>query len=374
MPVGFIRRLARQSLFVDYDPGPPQVGSQPAVLTDNWTTEETTTYDASMPADGPAPYGGTVANLDRVLTATGSGYTVLGLLLTFVNKPPGNQFGQTGSFGGVYVKVTPTFTTGSTAALEVWSRAGATWTKRRRIPLAGLVRSGETVVIDALGPVLSTTDVDAYWITLAPDLGTETITWLACHVYGICLNDPVTPDCPPGAPPEECDGPECGVDYESWVCEEPPEEPVPTPDPFVFPPILVQVANPTTYTQQPPNAPFAGKFSHPCPRPNRIFMEFGELPSGGSVTVTLKPGQPVSFVEGSSQTISAPGTMTWTVLTGISPVNAPSSVGLFPAQLYPTTDFFFTRQLDGSVFAVAGNLLDILTYFWTAFIGYEEVC
>lgn len=363
MPVGFIRRLARTSA----------ESGNTLTTVENWTTQETDTYDANDPADGPAPYGGTVANLDRVLTATGSGYTVLGLLLTFVNKPPGNQFGQTGSFGGVIVKVTPTFPTGSTAALEVWSLQGSTWTKRRRIPLAGLVRSGETVVIDALGPVLATTAVDAYWVTLAPDIGSETITWLACHVYGICLNDPVTPDCPPGTEPEECDGPECGVDYESWVCLDPPEEPNPPSFPFTLAPIPVKIAFP----------PARAGCSSSEPPFNRLTMTFGDIPSGGSVVVTAPVGY--VFTEGSEQTISAPGDLTWTIESGIpfSPggpgvivfptsTQWPAALGPNYSRLFTNEDgmtFLFTRRLDASVFATAGNLLNILMYYWTT--GYE---
>lgn len=366
MPVGFIRRISRQSFTTTFVSGS---NSYPA-LTDNWTTQQTATYVPATPAVGAAAYGGTVTDLDRELTATGSGYTIFGLLLTFLHKPPTNSLGQAGSFGGVIVKVTPTFTAGSTAAFEVWSLKGAVWTKRRRIALAGLVRSGETIVIDATGPVLSTTDVDAYWITLAPDIGTETLTWLAVQVYGICLNDPVTPDCPPGTPPADCDAPECGVDVLTWLCLDPPAEPIPapTPNPFVFPPVLVQVPNPTTYVKSGIN------YFHNCPRPTLIVMHFGLIPGGGSVTVTPKPTNFVTFVEGASQTISAAGDMTWTVLSGFVAANSGSDPALPPAVIQATTDFLFTRQLDGTAFAVAGNLLDILMYYWFAEIAYQEVC
>lgn len=368
MPVGLIRRLARQSFRTTYVAG---VSSSPT-LQDNWTTQQTATYVPATPAVAPGVWGGTVANLDRTLTATGSGYSIFGALLTFVQKPEANSLGQLGSFGGLIVKVQPTFATGSTAALEVWSLKGATWTKRRRIALAGLVRSGETVVIDATGPVLSTADVDAYWVTLAPDLGTETISWLAIHAYGICPNDPVTPDCPPGTPPEDCTGPECGVDIESWLCLDPPEEPDPPTTPFILPPILVQIPNPTSYTHADPAHP--DRWFHTCPRPTRIVMHFGDLPGGGSVTVTVANANGITFVEGTSQTISAAGDMNWTVLSGFVSRNAGSDPALPPAAVSPTTDFYFTRALDGTVFSVAGNLLDVLMYAWTWAIAYVETC
>lgn len=362
MAIGFVRRLARQSLKVTYISG----SNAFPVLTDNWTTQETTTYNPLLPANAPVAYSGTVADLDRILTDTGSGHTVFGLLLTFVAKPEGTSAGQHGSFGGAIVKVTPTFAAGSTAAFEVWSLKGATWTKRRRIALAGLVRSGETIVIDATGPVLDTSDVDAYWLTLAPDLGTETLTWLACHVYGICLNDITFPDCPPGTPPEDCDEPGCDIDITTGLCTTLTPA---TPDPFVFPPVLVKIPNPTTYVLS------AGKYFHNCPRPTTIRMTFGDIPSGGSVTVTPVPASSITYVEGTSQTISAPGNMDWTVATGFVAANSGSDPALYPAAIIPTTDFLFTRQLASiDALVVAGNLLSILMYFWTAELAYQEVC
>jgi len=366
MPVGFIRRLARQSYRTTFV---LHVNTFPT-LQDNWTTQQTTTYDANNPAAGPGVWGGTLTDLDREFTATGSGYTVDGALLTFVQKPEGNSLGQSGSLGGLIAKVQPTYPDGSTAAFEVWSLKGTTWTKRRRIPLATVCRSGETVVIDATGPVLADTDVDAYWVTLAPDIGSETLTWLALHVYGICLNDPVTPACPPGTPPEDCEGPECGVDRDSWLCLPPPEEPTPAPNPnpFVLPGIPVKIPNPTTYV-------FANHhYFHDCPRPTQIVMLFGEIPDGGSVTVTVANTNGVVFAEGVQQTIVAPGTMTWTVTSGFHAQNAPATSALPPAQEAASTDFLFTRKLDGSAFAVAGNLLDILEFWWTYNIGFQEVC
>lgn len=357
--MGGVRRIARQSFHTTFVSG----SDSAPVLTDNWTTQQTTTYDANDPADSPAAWGGTVANLDRDLTATGSTHAALGALLTFVNKP---NFVA----GGGIVKVQVSYPAGSTCALEVWSLAGATWTKIRRIGIAGIVRSGESIILDLSAPILAAANADALWITLAPDVGTETLTWTILHLYGICNDDPVTPDCPPGTAPEECDGPECGVDVETWVCLDPPEEPDPAPptDPFTLPPILVKVPNPTTYVQS------GASWFHNCPRPTELRMFFGDLPSGGSVTVTVANAGGLTFVEGTAQTISAPGTMTWTVLSGFRAANSGADPAFPPAAVTPTCDFFFTRKLAGSAFAVAGNLLDILMYFWTYDHAYIEVC
>lgn len=358
--MGGVRRIARQSYRTVFIP----LTSALPTLTNNWSTQETTTYNSALPADAPTPWGGTVADLDRVLTETGSTHTALGALLTFSFKPT--------SFAGAIIKAQVTFPTGSACAIEVWTKAGATWTKQRRVPVAGIVRSGETFILDLATPslALAPVAVDAMWITLAPDVGTETLTWTILHVYGTCADDPVTPNCPPGTAPESCDGPECGVDVEDWVCLDPPEEPVPapTPDPFVLPPILVQVPNPDDYVKS------GTKYFHNCPRPTVIVMLFGDLPGGGSVVVDVANANGVLFVEGTQQTISSPGTMTWTVLSGFKAGNANAAPALPPSQVSATTDFFFTRKLDGSAFAVIGNLLDILMYFWTYNWGYVEVC
>lgn len=339
-------------------------------LQDNWTTQETTTYNPALPADAPVAWGGTVANLDRDLTATGSTRTALGALLTFVQKP--------NFFAGVIIKVQASFALGSSCAIEVWVKVGSAWTKERRVGIAGIARSGESFILDLTAPILPAQSCDAMWITLAQDLGTEALTWTVLHVYGICNNDPVTPDCPPGTAPEDCDAPECGVDFEDWVCidpadpttQDPTEPPTPPEDPFTLPPILVQIPNPTTYTLNPSGT----TYFHTCPRPTLLQMYFGDLPGGGSVVVTVANAHGVTFVEGITQAISAPGVMTWTVLTGFLPGNVNADPSLPPAPLTPTTDFYFTRDLAGSVFFVAGNLLDILNFWWTYNVGYQEVC
>lgn len=368
MATGFIRRLARQSYRTTYV---SHANSQPT-LQDNWTVQETTTYDANNPAASPAPWGGTTSDLDREFTATGSTHLAMGMLLTFLFKPETNNLGQHGDLAGAIAKVIPTFADGSACALELWTLLGSAWTKRRRVALGGLVRSGETLIEDLTGPVLDTDQVDAYWITLAPDLGTETLTWVEAHLYGVCLNDNTTPACPPGTDPEDCAAPQCGVNVATWLCQDPPGEPNAPTVPFILPPIIVPIPNPDTYVLATLHGHPA--YFHDCPRPTQLRMLFGLLPGGGSVTVTVKDPAGCTFVEGFSQVISSPGEMTWTVATGFLAANSGAAPALPPSQEFPTTTWLFTRQLDGTVFSVAGNLLDILTYYWTFAVAYVEVC
>jgi hypothetical protein len=354
--MGGVRRLARESLVrPSYV---PLSNVQLPVMTENWTTQETTTYNALLPADSPGVWGGTKANLDRILTATGSTYTVRGALLTFVTKPD--------VVAGPIIKVQVSYAAGSACAIEVWTKAGATWTKRRRVAVAGVVRSGETIVLDLSGFLVLAANCDAIWVTLVPDIGTETLTWTCLHLYGICNDDPVTSDCPAGTPPEDCDEPGCLINIDTGVCE----DDTGTPDPFIFPPEqIVKIPNPTTFVKS------GNGYIHACPRPTKIVMTFGDIPGGGSVVVTPVPTSNVTFAEGASQTISAPGDLTWTVLTGYAVQNQIALPALYPAPLIPTTDFLFVRQLAGIENLVAlGNLLDILMYWWTADIGYQEVC
>jgi len=359
--MGGVRRVARESYQTTYVP----LATSTPVLTENWTTQETTTYNDLDPANAPGVWGGTKADLDRILTATGSGYTVKGALLTWVHKP--------NFLAGVVIKVAVSYSVGSTCAIEVWAKAGSTWTKHRRVPIAGIARSGDTLVLDLSAPLLAPANCDAYWITLAPDTGTETLTWYVLHAYGICNDDSVTPPCPPGALPAGCDAGECDADVLTFLCKDVPDDPI---DPIiVLPPILVKIPNPTSYVKA------SGKYFHGCPRPTAIFMTFGDIPNGGSVTVTSVPTNLGTFdsvypptTAVTQQTISAPGAMEWHVLAGFQAANGGAAAALPPAAIFPTTDFLFTRQLDGPAVIAVANLLDILTFFWTYNFAYVEVC
>jgi len=374
--MGGVRRVTRTSYLTVHNP--PNI-SVPT-LVENWTTQETTAYNSALPADSPAAWGGTLTDLDRPFTATGSGHTALGALLTWVYKPD--------RIAGVQIKVTPTFLTTESPVLELWTLKSATWTKRSRVALTPLVRSGESLVLDLTSPVLDAVDVDAIWVTLVPT-ATEALTWTILHCYGVCNTDPVTPACPPNALPSDCDNVTCDVDPTAWECMDFPEDtggcpedcpdggppiPTPTPDPLTLPPILIQIPMARIGTRT-----SLGYF-YPCPAPTDIVMLFGDLPSGGSVTVTVansygillsatQAGAPIT-----SQTIAAPGAMYWWAVGGFSPTNYPTNTNLPPAQITPTIDFFFTRQLAGSAWHVAGNLLDILMYFWTYELRYMQVC
>ena len=388
--MGGVRRVTRTSYLTVRTAG---VSNALPGLVENWTTQETTAYNSALPADSPGAWGGTLTDLDRPFTATGSGHTALGALLTWVYKPD--------RIAGVQIKVTPTFLTTESPVLELWTLRIATWTKRSRVALTALVRSGESLVLDLTSPVLDADDVDAIWVTLVPT-ATETLTWTILHCYGVCNTDPVTPACPPNALPSDCDNVTCDVDPTAWECLDFPEDtggcpedcggdegdpdplpiPTPTPDPLLLPPIIVPIAM--------PRYPFksGGKYLYNCPAPTGIFMKFGTLPGGGSVTVTVLNAHGLRFAsaglaafsggpEVTSQTIAAAGDMEWRV-TNNSGYDAHGNGVvlnyLLPSQDIPELTFLFTRQLAGSAWHVAGNLLDILMYFWTYEIAFAEPC
>ena len=157
----------------------------------------------------------------------------------------------------------------------------------------------------------------------------------------------------------------------------------PTPDPLLLPPIIVPIAMPGSYLT------YVGGLKtiifHQCPAPTNLRMSFGTLPSGGSVTVAVLNAGALQFSATSggaaitSQTISVAGDMFWWVVAGTGYNAYPAAAlplpnYLPPVEVVPTVTFTFTRQLDGTVWSVAGNLLDILVYFWTTSIEYNELC
>jgi hypothetical protein len=399
--MGGVRRVVRESYLVVHTPG----GSTSApVATENWTTQETTAYNSALPADSPGAWGGTLANLDRVFTATGGGHTALGVLLTWVHKPD--------QIAGVQIKVTPTYLVTEAPVVELWTKKSATWTKRHRVALTALVRSGDSLVLDLTFPALDAADVDAMWVTLVPT-ATEALTWTVLHCYGVCNNDPITNPCPVGTPPEDCADINCDVDPTNWLCLElpedpgsteepdpdgfddsppagagfppdrvpwkPPNQPTPVTDPLLLPPIVVGVPMPTTYYRGSVNFPYL----HDCPDPSSIHMTFGVLPGGGSVHVAVLDSGGLTFsataggAAVTSQTIAAPGAMEWWVVAGkgfASSSNPTFHDLLPPRSVTPEVTFVFTRRLAGSAWSVAGNMFDILMYFWTVDIGYMVPC
>lgn len=337
-----------------------------AVQSVNWITQATETFDRDNPAENPENWGteAEIAFLDRRFTAEGNEVTHLGLLATFLNKPDR-------SFYGAQVKIRPTYTGLANPFLEMWTLVGATWTLRRRVNIRAIARSGDTVIQELiLDTGLRGADrPDAIWITLDTAVDVS-LTWLVCHLYGDCVADPVTADCPPGTDPEDCGTPECSADPTDWVCAPIPIPPdLPPIDPFPFPPILINVLMPTTYTQDED-----GQFMHDCPGPTGIRMYFGAIPGGGSVQVVLVDAAGLVFAEGVTQTISAPGTMEWTISAGYKPgdpnVGSGSAFGyLPPREVTDHVTFSFTR-----IAASPFTLLDILTYFWTYDLVYDELC
>jgi len=359
-------------------------------LAENWTVESTSTYNEALPADSPGLWGeaADLAALDRTFVSTGLGVAFIGMLLTFVNKPDR-------SFTGAQIKVSVTYSPSEEPHLELWTKLGATWTRRRRISLTSNVRSGDTLVIALdLDNELFAADSaipDAVWITIDTAAG-PTLTWIACHLFGDCALNPVPPDCPPGTPAALCEPLDCTVDPTNWLCVDIPDpDCVPTPfddclggdpgdndadpptDPIVFPPIIVEVPMATTYSST------AGVYSHVCPGPAALRMYFGDLPGGGSVVVTHVPSGGVAFAEGLQQTITAPGVLDWTVIGGFGAGDPAIGAGraggyIPPVEVVATQSFAFVRQLAASELETFGNLLDILTYWWTTVVLYEEFC
>jgi hypothetical protein len=335
----------------------------------NWIIQATETYDSDDPAADPVNWGteAELAFLDRQFTATGSQVEHLGMLLTFV----GPDAKPTRSFAGAQVKIQPTYDDGTDPYLECWTLLGATWTLRRRIAIAAIARSGDTVVQELIfDPALFASDEavpDAIWITLNTAVDVS-LDWLVCHLYGDCTLDPETP-CPPGTEPGDCGTIDCAAEPEAFECIPIPLPPdLPPLDPFEFPPILVDVLMPTTYANT------EGVWSHPCPGPTGIRMYFGDLPTGGSVTVTIVDAAGLEFFEGTSQTISAAGVMNWSISAGFGGNDAAIGSGaaagyLPPREVTHHVRFAFTRS-QASPF----TLLDILLYFWTYDLTYEEAC
>jgi hypothetical protein len=345
-----------------------QAGTEQSV---NWTTSATETFDRNDPAEDPVTWGtaAEIAYLDRPFTATGNLVDHLGMLCTF----GGADTRPDRAFWGAQVKIQPTFTGDAAPFLELWTLLGATWTMQRRVSIPALARSGDVVVVDLLlrEALLAADDAlpDAVWIAL--DTATDvTLNWLVCHLYGDCTLDP-TFGCLPDVDPENCDTPECAVDPDDWICTPLPLPPeVPPLDPFEFPPVTVDVLMPATY-----QVAEDGSYTHVCPGPTGIRMYFGDLPGGGTVVVTLVDSAGLVFAEGTTQTVSLPETVIdWTVDQGYGQsdpdIGAGSALGyLPPIEVTRYVRFSFTRTA-----ADPFTLLDILAYFWTYDLTYEEVC
>lgn len=234
-----IRRLARQS-----------VGSN-AATTNNWETEATEAYDGDNPGASPVSWGTDpeIANLDRAFDSTGSLKQHLGALLTLTagNTPD--------LFWGAVVKLQVTYATDEDPQLELWTHDTVNgWVKRRKVDVPSKERTGEPVIFDL---TLSTPleNVDKVWITLVPT-GAETNNWVVLHLYGECNTDPLAiPNCPVFSNPADCTQ-DCDTEFEDWVCN-PDDSKPPTVD-FPFPPVIVRIPMPLTFTHQgtsPPTFP-----------------------------------------------------------------------------------------------------------------------
>jgi hypothetical protein len=358
--MGGVRRVPRESFGLVWVGG---VSSQTQTLVSNWTIQKTTTYNSALPADSPVAWGGTLTALDRSFISTGSGYAALGALITWVNKPD--------SIAGVVIKIQPTYLSVEIPFLEMWTLDGAVWTKRNRIALSSRVRTGETLVVDFTSTIYAADTVDAIWITLVPS-GTETLTWLVLHTYGVCNNDKTTPACPPGTPPEDCDNAECDTDPTTWLATA-----------GCTPTLLpgeVRVEMPQTYQF----ISLTKRWEHGCPGPTRIRFDFVDLPAGTTVVVDVLDAHGLRFclpgdvafsggVEVLTQTISASGTMYWAVTNNSGYDAYPNGINLNYLPPYDITQYItfrFTRTIDGAVV----NMLEPLVFFWYNGIEYAEPC
>ena len=357
--MGGVRRVPRQSTTTTN----PASGNSTTALTPNWTIQKTTTYNSALPANAPVAWGGTSTALDRSFISTGSGYAALGALITWVNKPD--------SIAGVVIKIQPTYLSVEIPFLEMWTLNGAVWTKRNRIALSSRVRTGETLVVDFTSTIYAADTVDAIWITLVPS-GTETLTWLVLHTYGVCDADSIVPDCPPGTLPEDCNNTECDTDPTTWLATA-------GCTPTILPIGSVLVRMPTDYAVQP--QPDGKYYVAHCPGPTHIVMDFIDVPTNCTVVVTTVDTHGFQFsatIAGAavtSQTISAAGTLTWFIVAGTGyhsnthdgfpPATIPDLMP--PFQITPYMTFRFERTMNGALV----NMLEPLSFFWTTSIGYS---
>lgn len=345
----------------------------------NWTTQATETYNSALPADSPSSWGTDpeIANLDRDLDKTGSLKQHLGILLTITAGPD--------VFWGAIVKLQITYGNTDDPQLEMWTHDTPNgWVKRRKLDVNTLARTGDTVIYDL---VLASPfgGIDQVWITLVPT-STETNNWVVSHLYGDCTAILLPQDCPPLSNPADC-----GLDWPQLPGDGPDEptleDPPDIPTDFPLPPVLVQVANPPTYTGLAstfslapnnsiraylPPGPGRKEWTIPCPGALVIRMYFS-IRAGGAVTVEPVNNYIITFNEGSSQTVTGDNFIDWTVVNGFTPANphSPGRKYLFPAAIHPFVTFSFTPHLDFSVL----DFFDWEQFLWTYEIMWNtEIC
>lgn len=290
-------------------------------FTPNWSLDATETYDnpnTTDPFSGAMTWGTDpeINSQDQDFTITTGAITHLGALMTFTAGAPD-------AFGGALVKLRPTYAVGETPLLEMWTYDGATWTLRRRVQITNVsflgTRSGEAKVFDLiLSQQLA--GVVSVWITMAPSSpqGTQLNNFLAIHLYGSCNEQVTTPGgnkkLPvPGYPSAVDNQPECDdLDAVEYTCPDPTGT-------FNYPPFVFNLNTSTLVA-----ANFS-KAVHLCPQRKGFSFYFGNIPTGGSIEVSIAvldyPGlQFTSDLAGTmattTQTISADGVMHWFVKPG----------------------------------------------------------
>jgi len=184
----------------------------------NYTLKSTSTYDDGAPATGSAAMStDDVETLDQeVSIAVPPALTVsqLGTLVTFERFP---KF-----FTGVTVKIRPTYDSdaGEDPYLELWTHDSVAleWTQRSAKQLrsgfvgcpSGKVKYYGGNDIDGFFLAVQRENVDKVWITMNPGgTGTPSLEFVALHVFGKCVNEPVLDASCEADPNVDCLPPVC---------------------------------------------------------------------------------------------------------------------------------------------------------------------
>lgn len=179
----------------------------------NYTLEATSTYDEAEPAQVPtAMAADDVETLDQEVSVSippALTVTQLGTLITFTRFP---KF-----FTGITVKIRPTYDSdaGEDPYLELWTHDSESdeWTRRASKQLrngfvgcpSGKVKYYGGNDIDGFFLAVPRETVDKVWITLAPGtVGAPTLEFVALHVFGRCVDEPVIDGSCEADPTIEC--------------------------------------------------------------------------------------------------------------------------------------------------------------------------
>lgn len=164
-------------------------------------------------------------------------------------------------FSGVIAKIRPTYDfiqNGEDPYLEMWTHDGVTllWTLQRRVqlinPFSG-VPSGKLKYFDFRLDV-PLDNVSEVWVTMDPgSVGAPTNSFMALHVFGRCMNDPIINGSCENDPTVECLPPGCEDDLEA--CTTPVVDCISNPDACKIPPFDDPKGPPPPADIDPPGPP-----------------------------------------------------------------------------------------------------------------------